>query len=218
MKKILSLMSATAMVFALSTGSAFAENDKNELLHVDNIKAATVHEFSDWKGGFTLNDIGADSQNTVQVFDAFKFTLAEAMKISFNLDVTQTFRPLKLNLFSTSEVGNLGNVDYIAAVEALGTNGDDSPYTNDSNYLLQQLSISNGSSSFETCCLDAGDYFITLSGIANKDTSAYTLSDFTTSGAHCETTVSAVPEPSTYALMLAGLGLVGFMVSRRKQA
>jgi hypothetical protein len=30
--------------------------------------------------------------------------------------------------------------------------------------------------------------------------------------------VAAVPEPETYAMMLAGLGLVGFMVRRRKAA
>jgi hypothetical protein len=30
--------------------------------------------------------------------------------------------------------------------------------------------------------------------------------------------VAAVPEPSTYALMLAGLGLVGFVARRRKKS
>jgi len=29
--------------------------------------------------------------------------------------------------------------------------------------------------------------------------------------------VSAVPEPETYAMMLAGLGMMGFMVRRRRQ-
>ena len=30
-------------------------------------------------------------------------------------------------------------------------------------------------------------------------------------------TISAVPEPETYALMLAGLGFVGFQISRRRR-
>jgi hypothetical protein len=35
---------------------------------------------------------------------------------------------------------------------------------------------------------------------------------------HIEMVTAPIPEPETYALMLAGLGLVGFMARRRKQA
>ncbi len=55
---------------------------------------------------------------------------------------------------------------------------------------------------------------ITLSnfGFAAYTPKTFTLSEIQVSG----TLVSAVPEPSTYALMLGGLGLIGFMARRRQ--
>jgi hypothetical protein len=52
--------------------------------------------------------------------------------------------------------------------------------------------------------LAAGDYFLTYAGVG---TGSY--------GGVLE--VTAVPEPETYALMLAGLGVVGFMAARRSR-
>ena len=63
--------------------------------------------------------------------------------------------------------------------------------------------------STKTFALAAGDYFYSVDGI--KDTTG--LSKYRISAS-----VTAVPEPETYALMLAGLGMVGFMASRRKQS
>lgn len=44
------------------------------------------------------------------------------------------------------------------------------------------------------------------------------LGDFAINGNSLNYTVAAVPEAETYAMLLAGLGLVGFMVSRRRSA
>ncbi len=54
--------------------------------------------------------------------------------------------------------------------------------------------------------LDAGSYFLEIKGIASENSTGYTLN----------TVTSPVPEPSTIALMLGGLGLVGFMAARRR--
>ncbi len=57
---------------------------------------------------------------------------------------------------------------------------------------------------------------ITLSnfGFAAYTPSTFTLSEIQVSG----TLVSAIPEPSTYALMLGGLGLIGFMARRHRSS
>lgn len=63
--------------------------------------------------------------------------------------------------------------------------------------------VSTGQSTF----LDTGSYMLSISGVAPANSTGYTLN----------TVTSPVPEPSTVALMLGGLGMVGFMAIRRKQ-
>ncbi|MFG6439591.1 FxDxF family PEP-CTERM protein [Roseateles sp. LKC17W] len=54
--------------------------------------------------------------------------------------------------------------------------------------------------------LAAGSYFYGVSGTGTA-VGSYTLTS----------TVAAVPEPETYALLAAGLGIVGFVASRRRR-
>jgi PEP-CTERM motif len=64
-----------------------------------------------------------------------------------------------------------------------------------------------GSISHSFGALASGDYYYLVSG-----TGTGTLGGFYT----LSSTVSAVPEPQTYALLLGGLGAIGFMVLRRR--
>jgi hypothetical protein len=57
--------------------------------------------------------------------------------------------------------------------------------------------------------LAAGDYYVLVSGNLVSDTSA------SFGGA---VMLAPVPEPETYGMMLAGLGVLGFLARRRKQA
>jgi hypothetical protein len=57
-----------------------------------------------------------------------------------------------------------------------------------------------------TWSLDAGSYYYAVSGLSKPGN--YSLTS---------TAVAAVPEPETYALLGAGLGIVGFVASRRRR-
>jgi hypothetical protein len=69
---------------------------------------------------------------------------------------------------------------------------------------LSVIGSDSTAASFSFTGLSAGSYFLTYVGVG---TGSY--------GGTLE--VTAVPEPETYALMLAGLGVVGFMAARRSR-
>jgi hypothetical protein len=73
--------------------------------------------------------------------------------------------------------------------------------------------LSTSNASFSAALTTAGVYTLVTTGFANDDFGAFkTL--ITGPG----NVTAPVPEPETYALMLAGLGLVGFLARRRSQA
>jgi len=73
------------------------------------------------------------------------------------------------------------------------------------------------------------DFLFTSTGLDQIRTNQFTISGISASGGDfngewfsiseitVQGTISPVPEPSTYALMLGGLGLVGFMAARRRK-
>lgn len=123
------------------------------------------------------------------------------------------------NLFSSSYAGLSTDVQKAAFQTAVWELTHESSST---------LSASNGSFSFDfltatsTAAEDAAFLALTNSylsaALSYTGTAKYTLSQLSNGSYQDLITVSAVPEPQTYAMFLAGLGAVGFVARRRRRA
>ena len=122
------------------------------------------------------------------------------------------------NLFSSSYAGLSTDVQKAAFQTAVWELTHEASST---------LSASSGSFSFDfltaTSTAEEDAAFLALTNsylsaaLSYTGTAKYTLSQLSNGSYQDLITVSAVPEPQTYAMLLAGLGTVGFLARRRRR-
>jgi T5SS/PEP-CTERM-associated repeat protein/autotransporter-associated beta strand protein len=97
----------------------------------------------------------------------------------------------------------------VQSLDGTGAPGNVADFSSSSGYVWTIFSSSGGITGF-----NANEFTIDTSGFANSlGTGAFYVVQ---SGNQIQLDFSPVPEPSTYALFAAGLGLVGFVIRRRR--
>jgi len=137
---------------------------------------------------------GAEATSSATVFDVISFSMSNVAASNTATIVSGLngwgFASFSTSLWSTASESNSGNE------LAIGTSVNTSPGAWFSIY------------SFAPLTPDASPYFIHINGV--------TLDTSTSAVYSGNMTLAPIPEPETYAMMLAGLGLMGFIARRRQ--
>jgi hypothetical protein len=157
-----------------------------------------VLDLTDGSGFF--GDTFAAGNNGATFADHFTFSVAGTMPMNFDAIVSSISRTADTGLdFSGLSLYRVGG--------GTGTGGTAGDTLVASGSSLQTGSIDVWTLSSDN--LQAGDYYVMVGGNLVSDTSG------SFGGA---VMLAPVPEPETYGMMLAGLGVLGFLARRRKQA
>lgn len=122
---------------------------------------------------------------------------------------TFTLNTTQLVSSSVSAVNFGSALNIFAGVYSLYSSGADNVVGTGDDSIVGSPWAFNGSSGsvIHSLSLSAGSYYYVATGIANgAGGGVYTLTS----------TTVPVPEPETYALLLGGLGVVGFLARRRR--
>jgi hypothetical protein len=159
-----------------------------------------VLDLTDGSGFF--GDTFAMNNNGATFADHFTFSVTGTSPMNFDAIVSSISRTADTGLDFTGL--SLYRVGGGTGTGTGGTAGDTLVSTGTS---LQTGSMDVWTLSSDN--LQAGDYYVMVGGNLVSDTSA------SFGGA---VMLAPVPEPETYGMMLAGLGVLGFLARRRKQA
>lgn len=160
-----------------------------------------VLDLTDGSGFF--GDSFAMSNNGATFADHFTFSVTGTSPMNFDAIVSSISRTADTGLdFSALSLYRVGG-----GTGTGGTAGD--------TLVSSGTSLQSGSMDVWTLSSDnltAGNYYVLVSGNLVSDTSA------SFGGAVMLSPMAPVPEPETYGMMLAGLGVLGVLARRRKQA